>query len=221
LRQRWSIPVWALVLVGGSGCVSRYSTDIPVNYQTVLLEKYQDRTAWTRVTMQDEKKSIKIEQDQEVTISELGMYRNGSVTVIAKQGQKRVVYPLRLERPLTLEMYEKTLLDVLWLEPPETRFEANKQKYGTRIAEAIRDHKLLKDMPQYAAYLAWGAPNKAGAVEGTEVDRWSYDTANLPGARVDFLAGKVRQFEGENIADTEAAKKRKAARRGTTQTAEK
>jgi hypothetical protein len=76
-------------------------------------------------------------------------------------------------------------------------------------------------MPQYVAYLSWGAPSDVDLPEGTAVERWTYDTANLQGARVDFLDGKVAQFEGENIADTEAAKQRKAVRRGSTETAGK
>jgi len=214
LRVRLAIPLAALLL--GAGCVKQFSTDIPVNYQTILQEKYEGRRAWTRASLKDEKKEIKIEQDQEVEIVSLGMDRTGSVTVLSKQSHKRVVFPFHIPRPLTLEVYEKTLLDYLWLESPEARFEANKTKYGTRIAEAIRDHKVLKDMPQYVAYLSWGAPSKTERPEGTPIERWSYETANLTGARIDFLTGKVAKFEGENIQDTEAAKKRKATRRSST-----
>jgi hypothetical protein len=221
LRRRSLALALCTALAGSSACVSNYSTDIPVNYQSVLAEKYVGRPAWTRATLQDEKKNIKIEQDQEVTILALGMHRKGSVTLVSKLGHKRVVYPLQLKRPLTLEVYEKTLLDYLWLDGPEARFDANKQKYGTRIAEAVRDHKILKDMPQYVAYLAWGAPTKNERPEGTAVDRWNYETPNLPGARIDFLSGKVVKFEGENISDTEAAKKKKSMRRGGNEPAEK
>jgi len=200
-------------------CVRQFSTDIPVNFQSRLTEKYVGRTAWTRASLQDEKKSIKIEQDQEVEITELGMHRTGSVTVVTVKGRKRVVYPFHLQRPLRLEDYEKTLLDYLWMEAPETRYDAQKQKYGTRIAEAVRDHKILKDMPQYLAYLSWGPPTRSEVVTGN-IDRWVYETPNVKG-RIDFLAGKVAKFEGENIQDTEAAKKKKAVRRGSTASAER
>jgi hypothetical protein len=212
--RRLAVALLLLALTGA--CVPRFSTDIPLNYQSVLIERYKGKPAWTRATLQDEKKSIKIEQDQEVTVVALGMKRRGSVTVVSKQGHKRVVFPFRLPRPLTLEAYEKTLLDYLWLESPEDRFEANKKKYGTRIAEAVRDHKILKDMTQFAAYMSWGPPTAVERPEGTPIERWKFDTANLPGARIDFLAGKVAKFEGENISDTEAAKKKKSVRRGTT-----
>jgi len=220
VRRGALLPI--LFLGATSGCVSNYSTDIPINYQNTLKEKYVGKRAWTRATMQDEKKEgVRIEQDQEVKIVDLGLHRTGSVTILSKTGHKRVVFPFHLERPLTLEGYEKILLDYLWMTSPEERFEAAKQKYGTRIAEAIRDHKILKDMPQYVAYLSWGAPSGVDLPEGTAVERWTYDTPNLQGARVDFLDGKVYQFEGENIADTEAAKQRKAVRRGSTETAGK
>lgn len=203
------------LVLAGSACVRTFSTDIPINYQEVLRERYIGRAAWTRLTLQDEKKNIKIEQDQAVRVAELGMQRTGSVTVVTKQGAKRVVFPFRLARPLTLEAYEKTLLDYLWFESPEDRFAKNKEKYGTRIAEAIRDHKLVKDMPKYAAYLSWGSPSSIEFPEGTQVERWTFDTPNLPGARIDIgSSGKVVQFDGENIQDTEEAKKKKSMRRG-------
>ena len=195
-------------------CVRQFSTDIPVNFQSELTSKYRGRTAWTRASLQDEKKEIKIEQDEEVEIAELGMHRTGSVTLVAKKGRKRIVFPFHLERPLTLEQYEKALLDYVWLESPEARFSANKEKYGTRIAEAVRDHKILKDMPQYAAYLAWGVPTRVEEIGAAE--RWVYETPNVKGGLVDFLNAKVAKFQGENIQDTEEAKKKKAVRRGTT-----
>lgn len=217
--RRWAL-AGGLLLGAMSACVSRYSTDIPINYHDYLADKYVGRRAWTRMTLQDEKKEgVRIEQDQEVEIVALGLYRTGSVTIVSKAGHKRVVYPMHLDRPLSLEQCEKTLLDLLWMTSPEERFEADKQKYGTRIAEAIRDHKILKDMPQYVAYLSWGAPSGSEQPEGTTVVRWKYETPNLQGARIDFYDGKVAQYEGENISDTEAAKKRKAVRRGATQTA--
>ena len=56
--------------------------------------------------------------------------------------------------------------------------------------------------------------------DGTAVERWSYDTPNVKG-RIDFIAEKVAKSEGENVQDTEAAKKKKAVRRGTTASAER
>lgn len=215
MRQLQAIAL--VCTVAAAGCLSKYSTDIPVNYQVLLNERYAGRSAWTRRSLQDEKKNVRIEQDMAVELVALGMHRTGSFTVVAKQGHKRVVFPLHLARPLTLEIFEKTLLDYLWFESPEERFEANKTKYGTRLAEAVRDHKILKDMPQFVAYLSWGNPDSIDRPEGTSVERWQYDNSNLPGARIDFLAGKVAQYDGENISDTEAAKKRKLTRRGSSE----
>ena len=129
LRLRPLLPV-LVALAGSTSCMSRFSTDIPVNFQTVLDKKYVGRTVWTRATLADEKRPTKVEQDQEATIVELGLQRTGSVTVVAAAGRKRVVFPFHLQRPLTLEDFEKTLLDYVWLEPPPARFDANKQKYG-------------------------------------------------------------------------------------------
>ena len=214
MRLRGLLPLLVTSGLGATSCVRTFSTDIPVNFQTAIEKRYIGRQAWTRESLQDEKKNLKIEQDQEVEILALGMHRSGSVTVVSKQGRKRVVFPFHLGRPLVLEIYEKTLLDYLWFESPEERFEKNKGKYGTRIAEAVRDHKILKDMPQYVAYLSWGAPSKVERPEGTPIERWNFDTPNLAGARIDFLTGKVANFDGENVGDTEAAKRKKSVRRG-------
>lgn len=196
-----------------SGCVDRYATDIPMEYHNVLIEKYVGKHAWTRLTVQHEKKNVKIEQDQEVLVTELGLHRTGSVTVETLDGKSRVVYPFNLSRPLTLEYYERALLDAFWFESPEARYAANKEKYGTRIADAIRDHKILPDMPMVVAYLAWGPPNKIVPIKRGTDETWQYNTPNLKKAQIDFRGGKVAKADGENVADTEAATKRKRLRR--------
>ncbi len=198
------------------GCgVDTFSTDIPIQFHSTLKEKYEGRSAWTRLTLEDEKKSIKIEQDQEVKVINLGLHRSGSVTVQTLNGRKRVVYAFNLSRPLTLEHYERSLLDALWFEDPDTRYARYKEQYGTRIADAIRDHKILPDMSMEVAYLTWGAPSKVIPIKRGSDERWEYATPNLKNATIDFRGGRVANSNGENIADTEAATKRKRVRRGS------
>ena len=184
-----------------------------MEYHDILREKYVGKSAWTRLTVQHEKKNVKIEQDQEVVISDLGLHRTGSITVVTVDGKKRVVFSFSLERPLTLEYYERALLDAFWLTTPEERYAADKEKYGTRVADAIRDHKILQDMPMYVAYLAWGAPTKILPIKRGTDETWTYNTPNLKKAQIDFRGGKVASSDGENISDTEAATKRKRLRR--------
>lgn len=193
--------------------MSRFSTDIPVEYHEILEQKYLHKPAWTRLTVQDEKKNLKVEQDQEVRVIALGLQRSGSVTLETPNGRTRVVFPFELERPLTLEHYEAALLDALWFESPETRYTRHKEKYGTRIADAIRDHKILNDMSMDVAYLAWGAPDNINAIKRGRDERWEYNTLNLKNASIDFRGGRVVKADGENVADTEAATKRKRVRR--------
>jgi hypothetical protein len=195
------------------GCVSRYSTDIPLEYHTILEDKYLNKPAWTRLTVQDEKKNLKIEQDQDVKVIALGLQRSGSVTVETPNGRNRVVFPFELERPMTLEHYEAALLDALWFVAPEERYAQNKTQYGTRIADAVRDHKILTDMSMDLAYLSWGAPNNINAIKRGSDERWEYNTLNLKNASIDFRGGKVVKVDGENVSDTEAATKRKRVRR--------
>lgn len=201
------------LLLGGCG-VNSLSTDIPLEFHSILKEKYDGRNAWTRLTVEDEKKSIKIEQDQEVHVVSLGLQRSGSVVIQTLNGRKRVVYPFNIERPMTLEHYERALLDALWFEDPDSRYASHKEQYGTRIADAIRDHKILNDMSMYVAYLAWGAPSKIIPIKRGSDERWEYATPNLKNASIDFRGGRVEHFSGENVADTEAATKRKRVRRG-------
>ncbi|HZM16167.1 MAG TPA: hypothetical protein VFE28_09210 [Candidatus Krumholzibacteria bacterium] len=202
-----------VVLLCLTGCVDRFATDIPMEFHQLLEEKYVGKHAWTRLTMQHEKKNVKIEQDQEVLITELGLHRAGSVTIETLDGKIRVVFPFNLDRPLSLEHYERALLDALWLDSPETRYAANKEKYGARIADAVRDHKILPDMPIVVAYLSWGAPTKVVPTKRGQDERWEYNTANLKKAVIEFRSGKVAKSDGENIGDTEAATKRKRLRR--------
>ena len=204
----------ATALLFGCG-VDTLSTDVPIEFHSILKQKYEGRSAWTRLTLEDEKKSIKIEQDQEVKVLSLGLQRSGSVTVQTLNGRKRVVYPFNIARPLTLEHYERALLDALWFKDPDSRYAAYKEKYGTRIADAIRDHTILPDMSMDVAYLAWGAPSKIIPIKRGSDERWEYETPNLKNAVIDFRGGKVKNSNGENIADTEAATKRKRVRRGS------
>lgn len=210
--------VAAIVLgvLSGSGCgPATYSTDVPMEFHEILRDKYEGRTAWTRRTLQDEKKPTKIEQDEEVVVHKLDLTRSGAVALETPNGRKKIVFPFNLQRPLTLEHYEKELLDVLWFTPPEQRYESNKEQFGTRIADAIREHRILKDMSQRHAYLAWGPPTEViNVVKRGQDEEWQYENLNLKGAKVIFRSGKVAQSVGENIQDTEAARRRKNVRRG-------
>ncbi|MFQ5600617.1 MAG: hypothetical protein ACE5G2_08685 [Candidatus Krumholzibacteriia bacterium] len=212
-RIRGAGAALGVLLLGSAGCVSTFSTDVPVEFHRFLQEKYLGRPAWTRLTLQDEKKNIRIEQDQEIKVVRLGLMRAGSVTVETPNGRQRVVFAFDLQRPVSLEHYEKALLDALWFDSPEERYARNKQKYGTRLADAIRDHRILKDMTQKAAYLAWGAPSKVVAIKRGSDESWEYNNLNLKNARIEFRGGRVVKVDGENVSDTEAAKKRKRFRR--------
>jgi hypothetical protein len=184
-----------------------------MEFHRFLAEKYEGRTAWTRRTLQDEKKARKIEQDEEVLIRSLNLTRSGSMALETPNGRIKINVAFNLERPITLEFFEKELLDLLWLEGPEVRYEANKAAYGTRIADAIRDHKVLPDMNQRTAYLSWGTPSEiTGVVKRALDEEWHYDNLNLKKARIVFRSGKVAQVAGENIQDTESARRRQNAR---------
>ena len=46
----------SLLLLASLGCApTTYSTDVPVEFHKFLSEKYEGRTAWTRLTLQDER----------------------------------------------------------------------------------------------------------------------------------------------------------------------
>lgn len=204
-----------VLLLSSFGCgPATYSTDVPVEFHKFLAEKYEGRTAWTRRTLQDDKKSRKIEQDQEIVLRKLNLTRSGSVAMETPNGRIKINVAFNLPRPITLEYFEKELLDLLWFETPEKRYADNKVQYGTRIADAIRDHKILQDMNQRTAYLSWGAPSEITSVVKRALDEeWQYETLNLKKAKIVFRSGKVAQSVGDNVQDTEAARRRQNARR--------
>lgn len=206
-----------VLLLSGAGCApATYSTDVPVEFHEFLTAKYEGKHAWTRKTLQDEKKSGKIEQDQEVLVRSLQLTRSGSVSIETLSGRIKLVYAIKLERPISLEHYEKELLDILWFETPEVRYAANKKQFGTRIADAIRDHTMLKDMSQRHAYLSWGPPTEITSVVRRGLDEeWQYETMNLKKSKIIFRSGKVAQSVGDNVQDTEAARRRKSLRRSS------
>jgi len=212
---RFLVTTLSALVLASLGCgPTTYSTDVPVEFHKFLADKYEGRTAWTRLTLQDEKKSRKIEQDEEVVVRKLNLTRSGSVALETPNGRIKINFAFNLERPITLEYYEKELLDYLWFESPEVRYQQNKEQFGTRIADAIRDHKILQDMNQRTAYLSWGPPTEISDVVKRGLDEvWNYENLNLKKAKIIFRSGKVAQSNGENIQDTEAARRRKNARR--------
>ena len=207
----------AAVLFAGAGCSpSTYSTDVPVEFHEFLTAKYEGKHAWTRKTLQDEKKTAKIEQDQQVIVRSLQLNRSGSLAIETPNGRIKVIFAMGLERPISLEHFEKELLDVLWFDSPEVRYATNKKEFGTRIADAIRDHSVLKDMSQRHAYLAWGPPSEITSVVKRGLDEeWQYETLNLKKSKIIFRSGKVAQSVGDNVQDTEAARRRKSLRRAS------
>jgi hypothetical protein len=204
-------------LFHGAGCSpSTYSTDVPVEFHEFLTAKYEGKHAWTRRTLQDEKKSAKIEQDQKVVVRSLQLTRSGSLALETLNGRIKVVFAMGLDHPISLEHFEKELLDVLWFDSPEVRYAANKKEYGTRIADAIRNHTVLKDMSPRHAYLSWGTPTEITSVVKRGLDEeWQYETLNLKKSKIIFRSGKVAQSVGDNVQDTEAARRRKNLRRSS------
>jgi hypothetical protein len=149
--------------------------DIPLEQQKTLLDKYQDRTAWTRLILDDLKQRGVVQRDVQITIVGLDFHWNGSVTVMTSK-RKKIVYGLNLERPLTAESIERKLDEVFWFNSPMLRQVAYIREWGKKTARAIRNHEVFIGMTGEAALESWGVPTDLNVNEigGKKEEQWVY-----------------------------------------------
>jgi hypothetical protein len=172
--------------------------DIPLEEQEAVLEKYKDRFAWTRVTVQDLGEGGTIPRDEKVKIVDVAMHHEGSVTVETLKRKNRVVQGLTLARPLNPAKIDSALAEYFWFEDPTIRHVGYIREYGKETAKAIMNHDLFAGMTMEAAMESWGKPIKRETSErgGVQSERWSYPTAT-PGRfrNIDFQNGKVTRWD--------------------------
>ncbi len=165
----------------GSGCgmfnqaYRKVDKDIPIEGRDALKQKYEDREAWTRSLLVDDRENRIIDRDIKVELVALDLHWTGGITV--KGPDKRLLrHQLNLERPLTREKVEKALARLFWFKDPDYRYRMNLRKYKSKkTARAIRNHELFKGMDREAALESWGYPDEikeSQVTAGTE--QWIY-----------------------------------------------
>lgn len=198
MRKLVWIPALAVAFAACSSVKNVVVKDIPLEEQQAILEEYKDRNVWTRSVLQDLGEGGSIPRDEKVTIVDVSMVYEGSVTVQTLQKKNKVRQGLNLERPLNKEKIDAALDELFFFEDPTLRHVSYIRKYGKKTARAIMDHEVFVGMPSDAALESWGSPAKRNTSEinGRVNEQWVYPTAQTNKNRYIYLAdGKVIRWD--------------------------
>jgi len=197
--RKFIVPILALLAAAACSSVkSVVSHDIPLETQQQILEEYQERYVWARVTLQDLGEGGTIPRDEKVKIVDVGMIKRGSVTVETLKKKNRIVQGLDLAAPLSKAKIDSAMAEFFWFEDPVLRQVAFIRKYGKETAKLIMNHQLVAGMGPDAARDSWGKPAKTSTSERNNVvqERWTYPSQILGKSRnIDFENGKVKRWD--------------------------
>ena len=197
--RKFIVPILALLAAAACSSVKSVVTqDMPLQTQQQILEEYQDRYVWARVTLQDLGEGGTIPRDEKVRIVDVGMIKKGDVTVETLKKKNRVVQGLDLAEPLTKAKIDSAMAEFFWFEDPVLRQVAFIRKYGKETAKLIMNHQLVAGMGPDAARDSWGKPAKTSVSERNNVvqERWTYPSQILGKSRnIDFENGKVKRWD--------------------------
>jgi hypothetical protein len=115
------LPLVVLVALSCSKVKRQVSKDIGIDEQQELLEYYTDRSAWSRLVLEDLGEGGSIPRDTKVKIIDLDMHFNGAVTVETLKKRKRYVHGLDIPRPLSPEKIHEKMDDLFWFKDPTLR----------------------------------------------------------------------------------------------------
>ena len=168
-----------LVLSGCSTVKHVIVKDIPLEQQETLLKNYRNRTAWTRVILEDLSQRGTVQRDTKVKIIDLDFHMNGSVTVEGPK-KKKIVHGLNVERPLTVEKLDARLAEIFWFKSPMLRHVDYIRMWGKKTGRAIRNHEVFIGMNVEAALESWGIPSEKKIFEigGQTEEQWIYTVGN-------------------------------------------
>ena len=194
--------VWMMALAMAlSACSSVKDVvvkDIPIEEQKDILKEYKNRNVWTREVLQDLGEGGSIPRDEKVTIIDISMVYEGSVTVQTMQKKNKVRQGLNIERPLNQEKIDAALDKLFFFEDPTLRQVSYIRKYGKKTARAIMDHDLFVGMPAEAVRESWGTPVKVNenVIQDVMNQQWVYPTAQAGKSRYVYLRdGKVIKWD--------------------------
>ena len=186
----------ALMLVGCSQVKNQVMKDIPIEDENLVLEKYKDRSAWTRSILEDVGDGGSVQRDVKVKIIDVNMRFKGAVTIQSVKKRKKIVYSLDIERPLTVEKIDTKMDDIFWFKDPVLRQVDYIRKWGKKTAQAIRDHEVFVGMVAPAAEESWGVPDKKNINEvgGKKNEQWVYPVGKRS-KYIYIIDGKVSKWE--------------------------
>jgi hypothetical protein len=168
-----------LLLLGCSSVKMAIVKDIPLEEQNALLKKYKNRTAWTRVVLEDLSQRGTVQRDTKVKIIDMDFSMHGSVTVLGPK-KKKIVDGLNVERPLTVEKIDGKMTEIFWFKSPMLRQVDYIRKWGKKTGRAIRNHEVFIGMVGDAALESWGIPTEKKMFEigGQTEEQWIYKVGN-------------------------------------------
>jgi hypothetical protein len=190
------LPLIVLIGVSCSTVKRQYSKDIPLDEQTELLQYYKNRSAWTRIVLEDLGEGGSIPRDTKVKIIDLDTHFTGSVSVETIKKDKRIVHGLNIEKPLTAEKIHQAMDDVFWFKDPTLRQVDYIRKWGKKAARAIMAHEVFVGMPAEAAEESWGVPEKKNINEiaNKKNEQWVYPVGKRS-KYIYIIDGKVSKWE--------------------------
>ena len=190
------LPLVLMVAVSCSKVKRQVSKDIGIDQQQEILDQYTDRSAWTRLVLEDLGEGGSILRDTKVKIIDLDMHFTGAVTVETIKKRKRYVHGLDIQRPLTTEKIHETMDDLFWFKDPTMRQVDYIRKWGKKTARAIVAHEVFVGMTAEAAEEAWGVPEKRNVNEigTTREEQWVYPVAKRS-KYIYIRDGKVSKWE--------------------------
>jgi hypothetical protein len=190
------LPSLVLTVASCSTVKRQYSKDIPLDEKTELLDYYKNRSAWTRVVLEDLGEGGSIPRDSKVKIIDLDMNFTGSVSVETIKKDRRIVHGLDIDRPLSDDKIHTALDDVFWFKDPTMRQVDYIRKWGKKTARGIMSHDVFVGMPADAAEESWGVAAKKNVNEigDKREEQWVYPVGKRS-KYIYIIDGKVSKWE--------------------------
>jgi hypothetical protein len=196
LRKLLLIAPLVLVLASCSTVKKVVVKDIAIEDQKTLHDEFVDRSAWTRGVLEDMGEGGSVPRDTKVTIVDVGLVYNGSVTVETLKKRDRITHGLELERPLTPEKIRTRLNELFWFKDPVLRHVDYIRKWGSKTARAVVEHEVFIGMPAEAALESWGVPASKEIIEvgGKVNEQWKYPSGKT-NRYIYIIDGKVTKWD--------------------------
>lgn len=185
-----------LLVAGCSTVKDQVVQGLAIEDQNAVLELYKDRSAWTRIILEDLGDGGSIQRDTKVKIVNVDMHFKGAVSVETQKKRKRIVHGLQIEPPISVEKIHGRMDDIFWFKDPMLRQVDYIRKWGKKAARAIRDHEVFVGMTAEAAEESWGVPEKRNISEigGKRNEQWVYPVAKRS-KYIYIIDGKVSKWE--------------------------